>query len=125
AGDELQVGGGEVEYLGVVPPFPYAHVDDDLVQPRHLPRIAVAALLHERRRRVRQEVLLEPRLGLPRALGPRLGDRRRIRRRPPAATLLRLLRPRGRLPPRRGLRCGRALAWLGHVCLTLVHRLAA
>ncbi len=36
----LQVGGGEVEHLRVLLALAHAHVDDDLLEPRHLERVA-------------------------------------------------------------------------------------
>src|SRR5712692_6586479 len=71
--DRLQVRGGEVEDLGVVAPFADAHVDDDLVEPRDLPRIRVSALLEESRDDRLMEALLEARGDLSRALGTGLG----------------------------------------------------
>src|SRR4030095_2620739 len=65
ARDRLQVGGREVEHLGVLAPFPHAHVDDDLLEARDLVRVREAALLHDRLDDRLVEELLEPRLGLP------------------------------------------------------------
>src|SRR5213592_4975706 len=42
--DRLEIGRREVEHLGVLPSLADAHVDHDLLDARHLPRIRVPAL---------------------------------------------------------------------------------
>src|SRR5256712_3123064 len=100
ARDRLQVGGREVEHLGVFPPLAHAHVDDDLLEARDLVRVRVPALLHDRLDHRLVVEVLEPRGRLARPLRAPLGDGRRRRGRPLA--LLRLGLRRRRLG-RRGL----------------------
>src|SRR6266850_2326791 len=95
-GDRLQVGRRKVENLGVVPALAHTHVDDDLLEARHLIRVAEPALLHDRLDHGLVEELLHPGLGLAGALRPALGDRRSRR-------------GRRSLPGLLGLRGGRRL----------------
>src|SRR5437867_2613904 len=103
AGDQLQVGGREVEHLRILAPFADAHVDDDLLQPRHLVRVGEPALLHDRLNDRLVVHLLQPRLGLAGALRAALGDGRRRRGWPSALLGLGL---RGRFLRRRWLLSG-------------------
>src|SRR3989454_3516821 len=73
ARDRLQVGRREVEHLGVLAALAHAHVDDDLLEPRHLVRIRVPALLHDGLDHRLVEHLLEPRRSLAGALRASLG----------------------------------------------------
>src|SRR5438094_5267780 len=123
SGDRLQIGCREVHDLRVVATLADAHVDHDLVQPRHGPHVVVAALLHERGHDRLRENLLEARGKLSRALRPALRDGGlRLRRLLPARLALRLRRLAAALLLR--LRSG-----LGRVCfrhgLASVDRLAA
>src|SRR6266571_1655429 len=88
ARDRLQVGRREVEHLRVLPPFAHAHVDDDLLEARHLVRVRIPTLLHDRLDHRLVEHLLEPRRSLAGPLRAPLRDRRRRRCRP--GTFLRL-----------------------------------
>src|SRR5947208_3365029 len=85
--DRLQIGRREVEHLGVLPPLAHTHVDHDLLEARHLPRVRVPALLHQRRDHRLLERHLDPRRDLARALRTPLRDGRALRR---ARALLRL-----------------------------------
>src|SRR5919198_4999191 len=77
--DRTEVGRREVEHLGVLPSLAHAHVDHDLLDARHLPRVRVPALLHERRERRLLERQLEPRRDLASALRTPLRDGRALR----------------------------------------------
>src|SRR5205823_3765155 len=90
--DRLQIGRREVEHLGVLPPLAHTHVDHDLLEARHLPRVRVPALLHQRRDHRLLERHLDPRRDLARALRTPLRDGRALRR---ARALLRLSLRRG------------------------------
>src|SRR5215510_10978834 len=79
AGDQLQIGRGEIHDLGVLAALADAHVDDDLLQPRHLEWVGEPTLLHDRLDDRLGVHLLEPRLRLAGALRTALGDRRRRR----------------------------------------------
>src|SRR5438477_3864532 len=122
--DRLELGRGEVEHLRVLASLAHAHIDDDLLQARHLPRVRVAARLHQRRKERLVERLLEPRGDRAGALRAPLRDRGGLGR---ALALLSLGLVPGRLGRRlrlrRRLRCVLG-GVLGHV-LTLVDRLAA
>ena len=60
AGDRGQIVGRGVDLLAVLHRLADAHVDDDLVEPRHLHRVLVAELLHQRRADRRLVALLQP-----------------------------------------------------------------
>src|SRR3989442_427837 len=75
-----------------LPPLAHAHVDHDLLEARHLPRVRVPALLHQRRDHRLLERHLDPRRDLARALRTPLRDGRALRR---ARALLRLSLRRG------------------------------
>src|SRR5256885_3749000 len=90
--DRLQIGRREVEHLGVLPPLAPTHVDHDLLEARHLPRVRVPALLHQRRDHRLLERHLDPRRELAPAFLTPLRDGRALRR---ARALLRLSLRRG------------------------------
>src|SRR3989454_170517 len=80
AGDRLQVGGREVENLGVLAALAHPHIDDDLLEARHLVGVAEPALFHDRLDHGLVEELLEPaprRLVAPAADDQDVGERQR------------------------------------------------
>src|SRR5437667_4333987 len=68
--DRLEIGRREVEHLGVLPSLADAHVDRDLLDARHLPRIRVPALLLARRGHRCWNPTLSPRRAPPAPFGP-------------------------------------------------------
>src|SRR5712691_2019182 len=110
ARDRPQIGGGEVHHLRVLPRLADADVDHDLLQPWHLERVRVPALLHETRHDGLEEPLLQSRRHLAASLGLRRRGRRLLGRALVAPGLgLRLRSLRGL-----GLLGGGFLFGLGH-----------
>ena len=60
-GDEPEIGGGGRDLLMVADPLAHAHIQHDLVEPRHLHRVGIAELLGELLAHHVLIVLLEPR----------------------------------------------------------------